>query len=325
MQPNNPLHIVSTSSDALQKSGIANNRREETQAKFERLWLTDPERFNPLRNCMERERLDRTAQLLKEFIDVKDRRVVDLGCGEGCFSHRMTEAGATVDAVDIANNALKLLKTKYPDVHKTIQDYLPKTRLKEDAYDIVLAMEVIAYLYPDDYRLFFSELARLVNTNGYVLCSTAIDTHSEDALQRFGDLAETEFKVEKWRFSHHLFYMWLCEFFEAPSRFVRARKDREYRQEQINQRYGFNKWWFKLNSHPIPAGIWGVVQYLTRPVARFLNQSRGIMLSLEKVCRTLWADAGITHAMFIGIRRPLVMPVPKEIPRELKHKRQVWE
>ena len=39
-------------------------RRQEIQAKFDHLWLTEPEQFDPNRSAMERERIERTWSLL---------------------------------------------------------------------------------------------------------------------------------------------------------------------------------------------------------------------------------------------------------------------
>jgi hypothetical protein len=63
---NNPLTIISVTPPSPQKMPLPSRltRRRELQAKFERLWLLEPEQFNPLRNCMQRERLERTYQLI---------------------------------------------------------------------------------------------------------------------------------------------------------------------------------------------------------------------------------------------------------------------
>lgn len=326
---NDPLRIVSTEKTGIEAANKRSKpifRKQETQAKFERLWLVDPENFNPLRNCMERERLDRTLALLKEFMNPSDKLIVDLGCGAGVFASRLTDEGAEVHAVDIASNALKILKNEFPKVAQAIQDYVPKTILRDDAYDLVLAMELIAYLDPDDYRLFFSELSRLVKFKGYVIVSTSLDIDSEDALQKFASLAETEFKIEKWVFSYHRFYIRCCDFIEAPERFVKASQDIEYKKRELSQRYSASHWWFNLNSKKLPSLFWKMVSLISKPIASFFKKNRSLMLGMEKICRFIWSDSGITHAILIAARRPLIVhPAAEELPRERKHKREVWE
>lgn len=61
-------------------------------------------------------------------------------------------------------------------------------------------------------------------------------------------------------------------------------------------------------------------------LAPFFRNSRSVMHFLEKVSRFFWVKSGISHALFIGKRRPLIHPLPKdEIPKVHKQKRHVWE
>lgn len=301
-------------------------KRQETQAYFDRLWLIDSEHMNPERNCRERERLSRTMQLISQTTSLENKKTTDLGCGMGVISRRMRDAGSQVDAVDISSNALKIVKEKGDKDIRLVQDLVPMTTLKDDSYDLVLSTELIADLQSQDYRLYFSELSRLVKAEGFVVCSTDIDINSQDALERFGTLSESEFKVEKWVFSHHLLHIRLSNFFKAPSRFVRASKDPEYKQREINRRLGFNRWWFRINSHSAPAIFWQVIQYPLRPLVHLMRQNRTFLLWTESVCRFFWSNSGISNALFIGQRRPLFEELPaNEIPKETKHKKQVWE
>ncbi len=304
-----------------------NGWRRAAQAQFERMWLIDPEQFNPMRNCMERERMERTLKLAKEFELFKDKLIADLACGEGTLSKKLKEAGAIVHALDIASLAIKTLKEHVPNIDKTYQQCLPHTTLEDDAYDLVFANEVIAYLPPQELRLFMAELCRLVKPNGYVICSTRLDLNTQDPLLRFASLAETEFKIHKWVCSHHRLYVHLKAFFCAPSDYARAYKDANYRQQELQKRTGFRQKWLRWNSQG-PLGLfWTVIQYPVYPLAYLFKQNRPLMLFLETICRIFWGDLGISHALFIASRRPLQpLQLPAdEIPIERKGKRQVWE
>lgn len=327
----NRLNVVAVSntSDSIppKKTVLTNSaRKQELQAKFDRLWLEDPEQFNPLRNVKERNRLDRTMEAIKEFVDLSHVLAADLGCGAGALTRRLRDSGASLHAVDISSNALKLLKQQ--DMHniEAFQDYLPATSLKDDAYGLVVCTDVIAYLPSNDYRILFAELSRLVSQDGFVACSTPLDINSEDALQRFAMLAETEFQVDKWVFSYHYLYIRLNDFFEAPSRFFKASKDAEYRKKELNERIALSHWWFKWNSLRIPALFWKLVSLISNPLAHALKQSPRMLTILEKISKFIWSDSGISHVLFIGKRRPLAIPPPPEGPPiERKHKKQVWE
>ncbi len=301
--------------------------RSEARARFERLWLLNPEQFNPLRNCMERERIERTWSLAVEFLPLKNKLVADLACGAGVMTQRLKEAGARVHALDIASIPLKILQEKVPQVDQTFQQCLPHTTLEDDAYDMVFADEVIAFIPPQQLRLFMSELSRLIKPDGYVICSTALDLNTQDPLARFESLTETEFKIHKWVCSHHRLHIRLRNFFSAPGRYARANANPEYRQQELQKRTGFSQKWLRWNSESPLVLFWKVVQLVSNPIAHLFKQNRFLLLFLEKICRTLWGNLGISHATFIASRRPLQpLVLPKdEIPVERKGKRQVWE
>lgn len=323
------LNIVSTQSKSSEPpfANSKNGWRYEAQAKFERMWLMDPEQFNPMRNCLERERLQRTKDLIQRFMDSKNKWVADLACGGGTLSKHLYELGAHIHALDIASNALSRLKMTVPQIDQTFQQCLPHTTLEDDSYDLVIANEVIAYLPTEQLRLFMAELSRLVKPQGYVICSTPLDLNTQDPLQRFASLAETEFKIHEWVCSYHRLYIRLKNFFSAPSHFAKARKDREYLLQESQNRHGFSRKWFLWNSHGFLAAVWSIVQYITNPIAHFIKQSRSLMLMLEKICRLLFGDAGISHAIFIATRRPLqpLHLTKNETPIERKGKREIWE
>ncbi len=261
-------------------------RRKELQAHFERLWLLDPEQFNPLRNCMQRERLERTHHLIKNHTTIQGKRAADLGCAAGVFTRRIRDEGAFVDAVDIAENALKELKKNDMANIEAKHDAMPETKLPDHAYDLVLCMEIIAELTKDDYRLFFSELARLVKLDGFVVCSTPIDFKTQDGVERLLELAQTEFDIIDAFPSYHALFIRLKGFFES-----------------------FPKW----------------LSFITKPILNKLKNSKWILLKLEKICECFRHNNGISHVIFIAKLRPLPKINPEEIPVERLHKKQIWE
>ncbi|MBA3958349.1 MAG: class I SAM-dependent methyltransferase [Parachlamydiaceae bacterium] len=319
------LNIVAvTPPEAISPGKVKRNHKEEARAKFERLWLVDPEQFNPNRNAIERERVTRTLNIMQPVFNPKDKKIVDLGCGSGVFTNYLADRGASVDAVDIASNALKTIQPK-ANIN-LIQDYVPHTKLKDEAYDVVLGTEIIAYLHADLYRLFFSELARLTHNQGHVVCSTPLDIYAEDALERFVTLVETEFKVDKWQFSYHAWYIRLRRILHAPDRFSHAMNSPDYRQKQLNKRKGIRKHWFLFNSTKGIGFIWTGLNKLLKPTMQWLEQSSKLLLWMEKCCRFISSESGISHVIFVGTRRSMIDHLPAdEIPQERKHRKEVWE
>lgn len=323
------LKVVSVDSQSAQNVTSTTrplSRRQEIQAKFDRLWLTEPEQFNPLRNCMERLRLKRTLQLIEQQTQLTEKLVVDLGCGSGVFARHLRDKNAHIEAVDISINALKVLKSEDCQRITALQDFVPHTKLIDNHYDLVVSLELIGYIPSNEQRLYMSELSRLVKSDGFVICSTALDIDTQDPVQAFGALAETEFSSLIWKFSYHALYLRIIDFLRAPERFFQGWKNHSYRKEQIGKRYGFGKWWYSMNSSVALGWFWAAARYLANPMVKLLQNNETILLGVEKICRFFWSEAGISHAIFIGKRRPLVMPTPEELLAiEPKHKRQVWE
>lgn len=187
---------------------------------MERLWKEDPEQFNPERDAVQRQRVDRTLEMIARCGNWKEKKAVDLGCGSGVITRKMRDLGfLVVDAVDVSSQALKRLQEK--DAHNIhpIQDCLPCTRLKDAQYDLVVCTEVIGYLHQKEYRLLFSELARLVKMDGVVICSSALDAHTENPLALFSQLADSEFEPLHWALSYH---RWFLNLLNTPlSRFLK--------------------------------------------------------------------------------------------------------
>ncbi len=301
--------------------------KQEIQGRMERLWLQDPEQFNPERDCIQRERITKTLEVLTSTVDLKGKSVADLGCGAGVLSRLIRDKGATVDAVDIAGNALACLKMGEMERIRPIQDALPSTSLADEFYDVVVCTEVIGFLPQKTHRLFFSELSRVVKLDGHVVCSTEFDLSTESPLERFNAIAETEFTIDTWVLSYHRLFIRLCQFFEKPAYLADLNKRPEVRNTEMEKRRTLvGKWLLKLNVTTVGSFFWSGVALVSVPIARWLRQSPKIMNQLEKVSYFIWSEEGISHALFVGRKRPLEFPLPQnEIPREMRHKKEVWE
>lgn len=328
--PENQLNIINIEEDPVSSKkknphASLKAREKEMQAKFERLWLLDPNKFNPLRNCLEKERLDRTWNLLNKLTTVNGKKVGDIGCAAGVFSRLLRDAGAHVLAVDIAENAIKQAKEYECANIEFKRDTMPSTSLSDQSFDVVVCTDVIAYLSPLDFRLFFAELARLVKTNeGIVVCSTPIDIYSIGAVQRFVELAHTEFDLIASLASYHALYLRIKHFFEIPQNYLKGWKNHDYKKKELNKRSPIGRLWYRFNSSLL-IWFWWIINVLFYPINKLLNSSRFILITLEKICRFFSSDDGISHFIIIGKKRPLVQEDPDHIPINRPKKREIWE
>jgi len=319
---NDKLNIISV--EKQKKKSPQKSRRDDAVELFQKKWQENPKQFDATHTVIERERLKRTLMLIHEYVKPKDKKIVDLGCGNGNIVETLAKEGAIVHAIDICETPLKALENKHIPNLTLNQDFVPFTTVEDDKYDLAISTELIAHLPPDHYRLYFSELSRIVHPNGHILCSTALDIYSEDALDRFLSLVETEIKIVKVTLSRHSLYIRLDSLLHAPSRFVLASDQPDYRKQELDQRtWWLSKSWFALNSSKPLKPLWQLATILLRPIINWVEQSSRLLIALEKICE--FFDTGISHANVIGLRRPLVEPKIDEIPKERKQKRQVWE
>lgn len=302
-------------------------KKEALAEKFNHLWLENPLQFDPNRNSIERERIELTLDLIKRHLgNLEGKKGVDLGCGWGELTKKLASSGMHMDAVDISTKALERLKNSGVNNITFRQDLIPHTLLNDDHYDLVLSTELIGYLPKEERRLYISELSRLVKPDGKVVCSTAIDIYSSDAVETFTELVETEVEPLEWIASYHTYLIKLKKLFSAPKLFAAGQKNSKFRKKQRDRRGDKRGWWFQLNSSRLLSPVWNLLSNLTTPILRNLEGSTRLMHFFEKICRFLKNDAGISHIIVIGRRRPLIIPTKEELlAREPKKKKQVWE
>lgn len=300
-------------------------RARELQATFERLWLTDADHFNPLRNCMEQERLERTWGLLTKHVDLVNKQTADIGCAAGLFSRRLRDHGARVTGADIAENALKCFQRDGSDGIQLNRETMPDTSLPDDHFDLIICTELIAELPKEEYRLFFAELSRLIKTDGYVICSSGIDIASEGGVEKLIELAQTEFDILEEVVSYHALFIRLKHFLEAPSHYIAAWRNVDLKHKELTRRHGFAKGWYWLHTSPLLIWLSFILNPLTRPLVRFLKHNRRCLLFLERVCRFISDRDGISHYLFVAKRRPLPSFEPNDMPILKLGRKQIWE
>jgi hypothetical protein len=61
------------------------------------------------------------------------------------------------------------------------------------------------------------------------------------------------------------------------------------------------------------------------PFRNLLRNNSKVLLFLEKMCRFLSDQDGISHYLFIAKRRPLPSINPDEIPQERPKRKEIWD
>jgi ubiquinone/menaquinone biosynthesis C-methylase UbiE len=110
---------------------------------------------------------------LKELLpDLKDKCILDLGCGAGQFASYCIKNGASkIMGVDISQNMISLAKTKnsHPRieyVHSPIEDL----ELPSNYFDLVVSSLAIHYI--EDYTALIQKINKCLKVNGIFVYST---------------------------------------------------------------------------------------------------------------------------------------------------------
>jgi len=110
--------------------------------------------------------------LNQEKIDhSKNLSVLELGCGNGSFSHVISEMGFNVTAVDDSQSGITEAKKAFPQI-KFIQQSIYEISETElnNLYDIVIAIEVIEHLmYPS---MLIKQANKYLKTGGMLILTT---------------------------------------------------------------------------------------------------------------------------------------------------------
>lgn len=103
---------------------------------------------------------------------VKDKKVLDYGCGSGYGSHMLSMNAASVTGVDISKEAVDFASKEYRAHNlnfKTIAE------LGNEKFDVITSFQVIEHV-PDD-KKYTSALKQLLNPGGIVIISTPDKKH----------------------------------------------------------------------------------------------------------------------------------------------------
>lgn len=140
--------------------------------------------------------------------NIRDRDVIDIGCGEGYGSYMMIGAAKSVVGVDISKRAIEHAKEMYEstNLHYKVAD-VAKLPFDENKFTAGVCFEVIEHIEnPGD---LLREAERVIAPNGIFIVSTpngAVRTSSQKSkfhvkefnIREFREMLEKHFPKSKW-------------------------------------------------------------------------------------------------------------------------------
>ncbi len=130
--------------------------------------------------------------------EVRDKRVLDAGCGPGVYSEWLIKRGAKVVAIDASPKMVELAKRRLGSTTDVRQADLskPLNFLDSSSFDVVLCPLVLEYI--EDWHSVFAEFYRVLRPQGYIVFSV---THPFFDYNYFksSNYFETELVGGEWR------------------------------------------------------------------------------------------------------------------------------
>lgn len=101
--------------------------------------------------------------------DVTDKRVLDAGCGNGCWSRRLARKAKSVTGVDSSSELVKLAREKANpgNVQYEAQDLTEELGFEDESFELILSSMVLHYMPSLDTAV--AEFSRVLADNGEAL------------------------------------------------------------------------------------------------------------------------------------------------------------
>ncbi|HCK11762.1 MAG TPA: hypothetical protein DHW45_17945, partial [Candidatus Latescibacteria bacterium] len=130
----------------------------------------------------------------KTFCEGKE--VLDAGCGTGYGAKLLSHVARSVDAIDIAENALAYCQKTYPTDRITWSRGDVRSLDKKDAYDVVTSFEVIEHLEREDISAYLEGIESALKPDGVALISTPnrLVAHQWDNPHHHTEMTREEFE-----------------------------------------------------------------------------------------------------------------------------------
>ena len=112
-------------------------------------------------------------ELLKN-ISLKNKKVIEVGCGLGFFSQKISQKGAAVFGIDIGEKLVNITNNKVPNGEFIVGSALD-IPFKDNEFDLTLCTEVIEHT--EDPKKAVTEILRVTKNGGFIVLTTPNKTY----------------------------------------------------------------------------------------------------------------------------------------------------
>lgn len=108
--------------------------------------------------------LERRLSLIRRYVDLRGKRILDVGCGVGAFVRRFSEFSDRVYGFDIDREHVLRGAEEVPNLALAVGEHLP---YRDETFDVILMHEVLEHV--DDDLATLRETHRVLATGGSVV------------------------------------------------------------------------------------------------------------------------------------------------------------
>jgi len=109
-------------------------------------------------------------EILKNLLgDIRNKKVLDAGCGDGFFTNELKMLGADISGCDGSNNFIKIAQNDFDGIDFKVCDLTKKLPYKSNEFDIVV--NSLTLMDIEEIEPFFNECHRILKPNGKLVFS----------------------------------------------------------------------------------------------------------------------------------------------------------
>ncbi len=155
-------------------------KRVDPKVYTEKYYLTDCTGHKEFKESLGEQLEIRFKEIVKHFNVSYGMRILDIGCGRGEMILFCAKKGATAIGIDYAEDAIrlaKLVRSRQIDRIKQRMNFYTmdakKLKFQDSFFDLIILTDVVEHLYPEELKLVFKEIKRILKNGGKIVIHTA--------------------------------------------------------------------------------------------------------------------------------------------------------
>lgn len=168
--------------------------KSEEDIYYENLFIKNNQWNQSEPNDEEKERLEIIYKLIDNNILVKDLKILDLGCGRGWLTKKMSKYGETI-GVEPITNVYKFSRLLFPDIKFYNVGYEKILKLfGKNAFDLIVSSEVIEHIIDEEKDNFIKVISKSLKNNGFLILTTP----RKEAQEKWMEYGTPNQPIEEW-------------------------------------------------------------------------------------------------------------------------------